>query len=117
MYVYFILFSDAPVITTQDPSSTQVGADVGGNAPPAQLVCTVDAYPLAKITWTRGLTVIESGSNGFTISHSGSTSTLTVAMSSESRRGSYLCKAVNRLGETSQEYVIRKKGESFHSIL
>ena len=85
---------------------------MGGNAPPAQLVCTVDAFPSAKITWSRGLTAIESGSNGFTISQSGSTSTLTVTMSSDARRGSYMCRAVNRLGETSQEYVIRKKGTS-----
>ena len=110
------MFSDAPVITTKDPSSTQVGADVGGSAPPAQLVCTVDAYPAAKITWSRGIAIIESGTDGFSISQSGSTSILTVTMSTESRRGSYLCKAVNRLGETSQEYVIRKKGNSSYSI-
>ena len=100
------------MITTKDPSSTQIGSDVGANAPPAQLTCTVDAYPAATITWSRGLTAIESGTNGFSISVSGSTSILTVTMSSESRRGSYTCKAVNRLGEVSQEYQIRKKGKS-----
>jgi len=106
-----LLVNHAPVITTKDPSSTQIGADVGANAPPAQLTCTVDAYPAATITWSRGLTAVESGTSGFSISVSGSTSILTVTMSSESRRGSYTCKAVNRLGEVSQEYKIRKKGQ------
>ena len=77
-----------------------------------QLVCTVDAFPAAKITWSRGSSIIESGTNGFTISQSGSTSTLTVTMSSSSRRGTYTCRAVNRLGDTFQEYVIRQKGKS-----
>lgn len=74
-----------------------------------QLVCTVDAFPEARISWNRGITPVVSGTNGLSVSQSGSTSTLTVTMTDDSRRGRYTCKAVNRLGEINQEYEILAK--------
>lgn len=90
-----------------------MGSDIGDTVPPVQLVCTVDAFPEATITWSRGATLIESRTEGLTVSQSGSTSTLTVLMTDVSRRGIYTCRAVNKLGEASQDYKILAKSEAF----
>ena len=101
------------MITTNDPSSTKIGSDVGVTAPPVILVCTVDAFPAATITWSRGITRIEKGTKGFAIKEQSTSSYLTVTVSDDSRRGSYTCTATNRLGTISQEYQILKKSEFY----
>eukprot|EP00794_Sanderia_malayensis_P013958 gene13958-15414_t len=108
-----LLVNHVPVITTTDPASTKLGSDVGSSAPAVQIVCTVNAYPSAVITWRKGAVDIVHGSPGYSIDDTSKsdTSVLTVVMSDPSKRGKYTCTARNKLGSVRQDYEILEKSK------
>ena len=99
---------DAPEITSNTPSETKVGVDVGASA---KLTCTIDAYPIAKIKWTIKGETQELGGGEYSVTNyiEPQYSDLVVTVQPKHHGMSFICTATNSFGSDTQEFQILSK--------
>ena len=89
-----------------------------------QLSCSAESLPLPSFTWLRvtsdgSETLFNSstvqGSNSFTVNNSDATSTFTISPTTAINTGTYFCKAINRLGNSTSNSTVNVYGMWFFS--
>jgi len=109
-----IIVKHAPIITTTSPSDTLFGVEIGETA---NLMCILNSYPVATITWIEQETgnVITTANNNYNIKEEkgefGASSTLSLQVQEKQMGSKFICKAKNNLGSDDQQFQILGKGK------